>query len=285
MSRVYVCFIFLFFSLPFFLSSCNHQGKENTDDEKDTVINGQRWNLVWSDEFNKDGMPDTGKWSYEHGYIRNHEKQYYTVARKENASVTDGHLVIEARDDSAVLDDEARPITSAALETKNKADWTYGRIAVRAKLPKGRGTWPAIWMLGSNIDTVGWPECGEIDIMEHVGYDPGVIHSTIHTKAYNWMKGTDKTADTLIADCMDAYHVYAINWTPEKIDFYIDSNRLFTFRNEHKTTAEWPFNSPHYLILNLAVGGDWGGQKGIDPAIFPTKMLVDYVRVYKMDKK
>ncbi len=265
------------------LFSCQQEGND-TASRKDTVINGQTWNLVWSDEFDKDGMPDTAKWNYQHGYLRNHEKQYYTIGRKENARVVDGHLIIEARADSVVLDGEKRPITSAALETRGKAAWTYGRIEVRAQLPRGRGTWPAIWMLGSDIDSVGWPDCGEIDIMEHVGYDPGVIHSTIHTKAYNWMKGNEKTADTLIADCMDAYHIYAINWTPEQIDFYVDSSKLLTFKNEHKTTAEWPFGSPQYLILNLAIGGDWGGQKGIDPGIFPTAMKVDYVRVYKKEE-
>lgn len=257
--------------------SCKNN-KQNTEQTKTQI---KDWKLVWSDEFNQSGLPDTAKWSYEQGYIRNNEKQYYTKARKENARVEDGHLIIEARADSALIKGEKRPITSAALETKGIADWTYGRIEVKAKLPKGRGTWPAIWMLGSNIDSVGWPDCGEIDIMEHVGFDPGVIHSTIHTKAYNWMNGKQPTADTTISDAMDTFHVYAINWTPEKIDFYIDSSKLLTFKNEHKTTAEWPFDTPHYLILNLAIGGAWGGQKGIDSTIFPASMKVDYVRVYK----
>lgn len=262
------------------LASCSggkaHNGQTSAKEKK--------WQLVWADEFNKTGLPDTSAWSYEHGYLRNHEKQYYTKARKENARIENGHLIIEARADSAFIDGEKRPITSAALETKGKMEWQYGRVEVSARLPKGRGTWPAIWMLGGNIDSTGWPDCGEIDIMEHVGYDPGVIHGTIHTKAYNWMNGHQPTADTTIADCMDTFHVYAINWTPEQIDFFIDSSKYLTFKNEHKTTAEWPFDSPFYLILNIAIGGDWGGQKGIDPTLFPAKMMIDYVRVYEKIK-
>ncbi len=261
-----------------YFTSCQNQHTRQEAAKK------KEWKLVWSDEFNKAGLPDPAKWGYEEGYLRNQEKQYYTKARKENARVENGYLILEARNDSALIDGKQRPITSASLITKDKADWTYGRIEVRAMLPRGRGTWPAIWMLGSNIDSVGWPDCGEIDIMEHVGFDPGVVHTTIHTKAYNWMNGNEKTADTLLQDCMDAFHVYAVNWSPEKIDFYIDSSRCLTFKNEHKTTAEWPFDTPHYLILNLAIGGAWGGQKGIDPAIFPAQMKIDYVRVYDKDK-
>lgn len=242
-----------------------------------------QWQLAWSDEFNYTGQPDRSKWNYEHGYLRNHEKQYYTH-QVENARVENGHLIIEARNDSAEIDGEIRPITSGSLITKGKKEWTYGRIEVRAQLPHGRGTWPAIWMLGSNIGKVGWPDCGEIDIMEHVGFGPGVIHGSIHTKSYNWIKGTQKTATIKVPDCMDQFHVYAIDWSPEKIDFYIDSSKYLTFKNEHKISAEWPFDKPCYLILNIAIGGDWGGQKGIDSEIFPAKMLVDYVRVYKRKK-
>ncbi len=271
-------FLFLMIPCALYWTSCQNQNTRQEGTKK------KEWKLIWSDEFNKAGLPDPAKWNYEEGYLRNQEKQYYTKARKENARIENGYLILEARKDSALINGKRRPITSASLITKGKADWTYGRIEVRAKLPKGRGTWPAIWMLGSNIDSVGWPDCGEIDIMEHVGYDPGVVHTTIHTKAYNWMNGKEKTADTLLPDCMDTFHVYAINWSPEKIDFYVDSSRCLTFKNEHKTTAEWPFNTPHYLIVNLAIGGAWGGQKGIDPAIFPAQMKIDYVRVYDKDQ-
>ncbi|PJJ74458.1 beta-glucanase (GH16 family) [Thermoflavifilum aggregans] len=239
------------------------------------------WQLVWHDEFDYTGSPDSTKWNYEQGYLRNHEKQYYTSGRMENARVENGILIIEARNDSAMIDGAIRPITSASLITRGKASWTYGRIEVRAKLPRGRGTWPAIWMLGDDIDKVGWPTCGEIDIMEHVGFDPGKIHGSIHTGAYNWPQNTQKTAIIDVPDCMDAFHVYAIEWTPEKIDFYVDTIRYLTFVNEHKTFAEWPFDKPCYLILNIAIGGDWGGQHGIDPHIFPAQMAIDYVRVYQ----
>ncbi len=235
---------------------------------------------VWSDEFNYDGLPDTAKWGYEVGYIRNGEKQYYTRARMENARVKNGVLILQARRDSATIDGKVRPITSASLLTKGKAAWTYGRVEVRAKLPRGRGTWPAIWMLGADIDRVGWPDCGEIDIMEHVGFDPGVIHGTIHTRSYYWVKGTQKSATRQVADCMDQFHVYAIDWTPEKIDFYIDQEKYLSFPNQHLSKKEWPFDDPCYLILNIAIGGSWGGQKGIDERLFPATMEVDYVRVY-----
>src|SRR5699024_10116570 len=149
-------------------TACQSASRYSQATESGTAPKG--WELIWSDEFDNGGAPDTAKWSYEVGYLRNHEKQYYTRDRRENARIENGKLIIEARADSAFIADGKRPVTSAALETRGKAEWTYGRIEVRAKLPKGRGTWPAIWMLGSNIDSVGWPDCGEIDIMEHVGY-------------------------------------------------------------------------------------------------------------------
>ncbi|WP_297045766.1 glycoside hydrolase family 16 protein [Thermoflavifilum sp.] len=264
---------FLLFPLPAHL--CSNTILQDTGDV--------HWQLVWHDEFDNQGLPDSSKWNYEVGYLRNHEKQYYTKARPENARVENGMLIIEARNDSAYIDGAVRPITSASLVTKGKASWTYGRIEVRAKLPRGRGTWPAIWMLGDDIHKVGWPACGEIDIMEHVGFDPGKIHGSIHTGAYNWPHHTQKTAVIDVPDCMDTFHVYAITWTPEYIDFYVDSTRYLHFANEHKTFAEWPFDKPCYLILNIAIGGDWGGQQGIDPDIFPARMEVDYVRVYQKE--
>ncbi|MCL6524836.1 MAG: glycoside hydrolase family 16 protein [Thermoflavifilum sp.] len=243
------------------------------------------YRLVWHDEFDYQGLPDSLKWNYEVGYIRNHEWQYYTHARWENAHVDSGMLIIEARRDSAMINGAIRPITSASLTTYGKASWTYGRIEIRAQLPAGRGTWPAIWMLGNDIHVVGWPACGEIDIMEHVGFDPGKIHGSIHTAAYNWPHNTQKTAVINVPDCMNQFHVYAIEWTPEQIDFYVDSTKYLTFKNEHKTEAEWPFDKPCYLILNIAIGGDWGGQHGVDPQIFPATMKIDYVRVYQREKE
>jgi beta-glucanase (GH16 family) len=177
-----------------------------------------------------------------------------------------------------------REYTSARLVTKGKADFTYGKIEIRAKLPAGRGLWPAIWMLGSNIGQVNWPDCGEIDIMEHVGFDKDSVFGTIHTKAYNHMKGTQKGKKIFISNPYNEYHLYSIEWTPESMDFFLDNTMYNHIINEHKTTAEWPFDSPFYLLMNIAVGGNLGGKKGIDESIFPATMEVDYIRVYKSVK-
>lgn len=238
------------------------------------------WKLVWSDEFESDGLPDPKKWSYEVGLVRNREAQYYTKARKENARVEGGVLVIESRKEKF----EKAEYTSASVHTKGKGEWLYGRIEVRAKLPTGRGMWPAIWMLGVNIGEVGWPRCGEIDIMENVGFDPDTIHANVHTQSYNHVKGTAKGSRTKIEKPYEGFHVYAIEWFEDRIDFYVDGKRYFTFQNEGTGEAVWPFARPHYLILNAAVGGAWGGQKGIDDGIFPQKYLIDYVRVYERRK-
>jgi len=236
------------------------------------------WELVWSDEFEVDGLPDPQRWDYEEGYIRNNEAQYYTRSRLENARIEGGNLVIEARQE----DYQEAEITSASLVTKGKAEWTYGRFEVRARLPTGRGTWPAIWMLGVNIDEVGWPMCGEIDIMENVGYDPNMVHGNIHTEAYNHVKKTNKGNSLRVEQPFADFHVYAVEWYPDHIDIFLDDQKYFTFWNEHTGVEAWPYDLPHYLILNLASGGSWGGLQGIDDSIFPQQFLIDYVRVYQV---
>jgi beta-glucanase (GH16 family) len=236
--------------------------------------------LVWSDEFNYTGTPDTAKWTYEIGYIRNQEMQYYT-SKPENARVEDGSLVIEARRDSSIIGKDTVRVTSASLNTSGKQDWTYGRIEVRAKIPSFLGSWPAIWMLGSNIKQVGWPECGETDIMEHVGFMPDTLHFNIHTGAYNHVKGTNKGTKVYMKSPETDYHVYALNWYKDRMDFYVDSSKVFTFRKEADNEDVWPYDNPQYLILNLAVGGSWGGAKGVDLNALPQKFLIDYVRVYQ----
>lgn len=239
-----------------------------------------KWNLVWRDEFNKDGAPDTRFWGYEEGYVRNNEAQYYTADRRENARVEGGKLVIEARRDNF----QGKPISSASLITRGRRSFLYGRIEVRAKVPTGRGTWPAIWTLGENIGAVGWPKCGEIDIMEYVGMNPGRIHGNIHVDAYNHTKGNGRGGGVDVSGVHERFHVWAVEWSKEKIDFFFDDLMYFSYKNEGTGDAVWPFDKPQYLILNLAIGGAWGGQQGIDDTLFPHRFEVDYVRYY-MPKK
>ncbi|MBE7540977.1 MAG: glycoside hydrolase family 16 protein [Bryobacteraceae bacterium] len=234
--------------------------------------------LVWSDEFDRPGLPDPAKWAYQtggHGW-GNQEKQYYTEARAENARVENGHLLITARREAF----EGREYTSARLVTAGRQTWRYGYFEIRAKLPCGRGTWPAIWMLGTDTSLGKWPAIGEIDIMEHVGHDPERVHATIHCTAYNHTKGTQKGGFLRAPGVCADFHVYAVNWTPEFLEFYLDGRPYFRFANEGKTRAEWPFDQPFYLLLNVAVGGTWGGQKGVDDEAFPQTFAIDYVRVY-----
>jgi beta-glucanase (GH16 family) len=232
------------------------------------------WSLVFADEFVTPGSPDPAKWGYEIGYIANDEKQYYT-SRSENARIEGGLLVIEARKEAY----QGYAYTSARLITRGRFEFLYGRVEVRAKLPAGRGAWPAIWMLGANIGEVGWPACGEIDIMENVGFDPLRIHASVHTAAYN--HGTHKTASVTVPSPSGDFHVYAMEWYSDHIDAFADGQKYFSFRNEGTGSRTWPFDKPQYLLLNLAIGGNWGGQQGIDDMLFPKRYLVDYIRVFQ----
>jgi beta-glucanase (GH16 family) len=234
------------------------------------------WTLVFSDEFDAAGALDPARWNHEIGYIANDEKQYYT-SRSENARVADGTLVIEARRERWMGYD----YTSARLNTKGRAEFLYGKVEIRAKLPTGRGTWPALWMLGANIDQAGWPACGEIDIMENVGFDPQTIVASVHTAAYNHVQGTQRNATLVLEAPWADFHVYAVEWYPDHIDAFVDGRKYFTFRNEGTGSRTWPFDKPQFVILNLAIGGIWGGQKGIDDTLFPHRLVIDYVRVYK----
>lgn len=241
-----------------------------------------QWKLVWSDEFNYTGLPDSTKWDYNvggHGW-GNNELQYYTKARAANAHVAKGKLTITAVKESF----EGKAYTSARLVTRGKAEWQYGRIDVRAKLPDGLGTWPAIWMLGAT-EPLKWPDDGEIDIMEHVGFDPGKVHFSVHTKKYNHVIGTQKTANTMIPDFNKTYHTYSVIWDAATVKLLVDNKEYFSFSNEHSGYDAWPFDNKMYLILNIAVGGNWGGQKGVDEKIWPKKMEVDWVRVYSLQTK
>jgi beta-glucanase (GH16 family) len=234
------------------------------------------WALVFSDEFDADGAPDPSRWAYELGYIRNNEAQFYT-SRPENARVEGGHLVIEARKESY----QGYGYTSASLNTLGRFEFLRGRVEVRAKVPTGNGAWPAIWTLGTNRAQVGWPACGEIDIMENVGFDPKRIHASVHTAAYNHTINTQKTASVTLDNPSADFHVYAMEWYADRIEVSVDRQVYFTFRNEGTGTRTWPFDQPQYLLVNLAIGGSWGGQKGIDDARFPQRYLIDYVRIYQ----
>lgn len=237
------------------------------------------WQLVWSDEFDYQGYPDSNKWGYDIGAggWGNQELQYYTN-RLENARVENGRLIIEARKENY----GGAQYTSARLKTRYKGDWLYGRIEVRAKLPGGTGTWPAIWMLPTDNVYGGWPNSGEIDIMECVGYDPWRVYFTIHTAAYNHMLGTQKGSSTILNDPQNNFYTYALEWYPDRLDFYVDNVKYFTFYKEKDDYTVWPFDQRFYLILNIAVGGTWGGAQGVDPNVFPQRMEVEYVRVYQL---
>lgn len=258
-----------------------------TTDEPEKALELERssavakgWKVVWNDEFDgQDPLPDEQKWSYNTGGDGwgNNEKQFYTAADTSSVFVKNGSLSIIARNDGV----GDRKYTSARLVTKGKGEWKYGRMEMRAKLPAGRGLWPAFWMLGRNIDKAGWPLCGEIDIMEHVGYKPGVIFGTVHTATFNHMKGTQVGKETAIRNPYDHFHVYAIEWNEEQIEFFLDEEKYFEFKNEHKTVSEWPFDQPFFVIVNLAVGGNLGGAQGVDDSVFPAVYEIDYVRVFQ----
>ena len=227
-------------------------------------------NLVWSEEFNVDGAPDPSIWSYDLGAggWGNNEEQFYTNSAS-NVIVAGGNLKITAK---------AEPMgtsnyTSARIKTQNKYDFIYGKAEIRAKLPEGSGTWPAIWMLGDNIETVGWPECGEIDIMEHRGNTPGVVHGTLHYP--NNSGGNANTNTTTVPTVSSEFHVYKVIWTSTSIKFYVDDNLYHSFAN----SSAVPFNSNFFFILNIAMGGDFGGT--IAPGFTQSSMEVDYIRVYQ----
>jgi beta-glucanase (GH16 family) len=237
------------------------------------------YTLVWSDEFDTPGLPDASKWGYDtfrnsRGWFNN-ELQYYSANRPVNARVESGQLIITARKESlsSAADYGGQLYTSARMVTNRKAAWTYGYFEVRAMLPCGRGTWPAIWMLASEGN---WPDGGEIDIMEQLGKDPARIIGTIHSRQ-SGEQGSGGTAN--VPDACSAFHNYQMTWTADHILFGIDNVNYFEFKNAHTgNDATWPFDKPQYLILNLAIGG-FGGL--VDDSIFPAQMKIEHVRVYQ----
>jgi beta-glucanase (GH16 family) len=253
------------------------------------------YTLVWYDEFNStDGTtPDPKKWNYDLGGNGwgNHELEFYTN-HPQNAQIKSGNLVITAQKESVTDKDGTRDYTSARIKTQNLFAQAYGRFESRIKIPKGEGMWPAFWMLGEDISTISWPRCGEIDIMENIGKEPAAVHASLHGPA---APGTDPANKKATADLTqkfsllgnpnlsDDFHIYAVEWEPTAVRFFIDKENYATFtRAEWPRSALWPFDHKFFVILNLAVGGDWPGPPDAN-TVFPQQMLVDYVRVYSRD--
>ena len=269
------------------LFSCNEEQSKYTDQGDISTIS-ENWELLWSDEFNDEEL-DLTKWNklnWKPGWVNN-ELQAYTD-RDTNIFLENGHLVLQGNIEPGysgtdyVGNNYVADYTSGRVNTDDKFSTTYGRFDIKAKLPAGKGSWPAIWMLGESISSIGWPQCGEIDIMEHVGYDQGLVHGSIHTQNYNHMYGTQKSGSKYVDDVTDAFHVYSLEWSPFYLRYLIDNEPFFfVYNDSNGDFGKWPFNDPHYLILNLAIGGDWGGVQGVSASAFPMKMYIDYVRVYK----
>jgi beta-glucanase (GH16 family) len=254
------------------------------------------WELAWADEFDYEGAPDPEVWNIEIWPPRkvNNEDQAYTD-RAKNLRVSGGRLVIEAHKES-FADAE---YTSGRIHSRGKRDFLYGRADIRARLPAGQGTWAALWMMPSDFfryatscneregwegdsDCDAWPNSGEIDIMEHVGYDMGVVHGTVHNRAYYWKNQEQRKGSIVNVGVDEDFHIYSIEWTPDAIYVYCDGSPYFAYYRQEAGWEAWPYDHPYHLIFNLAIGGDWGRAGGpIDDSIFPVSMEVDYVRVYQ----
>jgi len=246
-----------------------------------TAINAQNYVLVWSDEFNTPGLPDSTKWGYEVGFVRNNELQYYTRKREQNARIEDSVLVIEARKENF----SGAGYTSASIISRGTGDWRYGKIEISAKVPLGKGTWPALWMMPTYSEYGGWPRSGEIDIMEYIGVEPHRLHHTVH------FEGTDGTGHQssgrsyTFAQPYNQFIKFTLIWTPEKLEWYANDVKYHTYMKPADSDyRRWPFDKEFYLILNLAYGGTWGGYDGVDDTKLPHRFLVDYVRVYQLQE-
>ena len=279
--KKFLCIIIFIFTLV--LVGCKDKPNLECPDECYAASKVEDWIPVWCDEFDTDEV-DLTKWnvlntSWGGG---NGELQYY---HPNNVYIEDGSLVIEAKKEEY----GGRQYTSGRLDTKYKGDWLYGRVVVRAKMPSGRGTWAAIWMLPTENKYGTWPRSGEIDIMEYVGYNKDYIHGTIHTEKYNHNKNTQIGKSLQYLNVETDYVDYIMEWEPGKIVLYADDLNLATFtylpgiNQDVPSYQAWPFDQKFHLILNLAIGGSWGGVRGVDENIFPTKMYIDYVRIYQKD--
>lgn len=230
--------------------------------------------LVWEENFDKPSLDET-VWNYELGDgcpnlcgWGNNERQIYTT---QNHEIEDGKLIIHAKKEGNVY-------SSTKITTKDKKVFQYGRMEARAKLPIGHGIWPAFWMLGQNISQVGWPKCGEIDILEYIGREPQMVFTTLHTQASHG--NTINTKKTKIPEIEEGFHVFAFDWSKDKMDFFVDDVLVYTFQPEVKNEDTWPFNNPFYFILDVAIGGNFGGP-AVDDTIFPQDFIIDYIKVYQ----
>ena len=248
--------IFILFTIAFV--SCSAQPELVFEDQFDgEILNEKFWNYKLGD-----GCPNLCGWG-------NNERQIYT---KKNVRVADGNLIITATKTGSIYE-------SGRITTKSKVEMLYGIIEVKAKLAVGKGVWPAVWMLGSSIDEKNWPLCGEIDIMEYVGKEPQTVFTSLHTA--DSFGNTINTKKTKIEGIEDGFHIYKAHWTEESISFYVDEKLVYTFSPEVKNDKTWPFNEPFYALINLAVGGNFGGPE-VDDTIFPQELIVDYLKIYKI---
>jgi len=257
----------------------NHQ---ITDKVLTQNMDGNNWNLVWSDEFDGSGLPDTSKWTYDIGNWGwgNNEPQYYTENRSENARLDNGHLIIEA-----CKNDMGQSWTSARLTTRGKVGFVYGKIEFRAMPPAGVGTWTAGWLLGDAYrDEISWPYCGEVDILECIGREvdqetgDGINHGSCHTRAFYFKQGNHLTNTIPVEKMTKEFHTYSIEWSGEGISAFVDDEKYYTY-DKLNGEWEWPFNNPQNIIINLAMGGGMGGE--IDESLTSQKLIVDYIRVYE----
>jgi beta-glucanase (GH16 family) len=240
--------------------------------------------LVWNDEFDTDGFPDTNKWRYHQGYGYNNELHYYTQQRAENIGISDGILTITARKEDVEIEGATREITSASIYSQYKGDWKYGRIEVRAKMPEPmKGTWPAIWMMPTQQVYGYWPNSGEIDIMEYVGYMPERVHFTLHSYNSNHTGSGGQSSYAQSPSLSTNFHIYAVEWFPDRIDWYFDNQKKFTVSNPETDWKDWPFDQYFYIILNLGYGGSWGGAMGVEKEKLPAEYQIDYVRIFQKE--
>ena len=244
-------------------------------------VYSQKWVQVWGDEFNTPGLPDTTKWTYEIGKLRNNELQYYTNKRTENARIQDTVLIIETRKEAY----NGASYTSASLISRYKGDWLYGKFEVRAKVPGGKGTWPAIWMMPTDNEYGSWPRSGEMDIMEYVGWDISRLHFTAHFEGTNGTGHQQSGTSVYTAQPFNKFITFTLKWSPDKLEWFGDNKLFYTYNKKADDPKVWPFDKMFYMILNLAYGGTWGGQNGVDDTKLPHQFLIDYVRVYQLQEK